>query len=205
MKVSLFLLFILLFNIGTAHAQSFKVIKKVGNRAVVEFSDPNAFNMNETYSIGSTTKLAATGYKRDYGLSTDFSYITQSNPSSSQLSLNGVFLWNMKTYEVGPILQLVNTSSGGFNTSSTGFGAVGYYNFTENKVGQEHILSAIAQIVQSSGSGTSSTSLAAGGNYRWFVLSGDHAFTFSALYRTVQVSGASVSGFALTGGIATYF
>lgn len=170
-------------------------------------SDPSSVSVNDSYSVGSGSSFSTkTSFRRDYAIDANFSYINQtSSPSSSQLTLGGEFLWNFKQYEVGPLLQYVSTSAGGFNTSSTALGAIGYYNFNENKVGVEGVLSAIGRISQSSGGGSSATNLAAGGNYRWFVLSGDHCFSLSALYSTTQTSGASVSGIVLSGGIATYF
>ena len=193
-------------SLTTQAEQTFKVIKIQGKRAVVEMSDPSSVSVNDNYSVGSSSISTKTSFRRDYAIEANFSYINQtSSPSSTQLTLGGEFLWNFKQYEVGPLLQYVSTSAGGFNTSSTAFGAIGYYNFNENKVGVEGVVSAVARISQSSGSGSSATNLAAGANYRWFVLSGDHCFSFSALYSTTQTSGASVSGIVLSGGIATYF
>ena len=191
----------------TARAeQSFKIIKIQGKRAVVEMSDPSSVSLNQSYNVGSSSVSTKSSFRREYGIAANFSYFNQTTaPTSTQLTLGGQFLWNMKQYEAGPILQYLSTSSGGFNTSSTSFGAIGYYNFVENKVGVEGIPSAVAQVTQSSGSGSSATSIALGANYRWFVLSGDHCFSFGALYTTTQSSGASVSGIVLNGGIATYF
>lgn len=187
-------------------AQTFKVIKIQGKRAVVEMSDPASVSVNESYSVGGINTSVKTSFRRDYGLAANFSYFNQTTaPTSSQLTLGGEFLWNFKKFEIGPVLQYLSTSSGGFSTSTTAFGALGYYNFNDNKVGVEGVFSAVGRISQSSGSGSSSTGLAAGLNYRWFVLSGDHCFSFSALYSTTQTSGVSISGIGLSGGIATYF
>lgn len=199
----------LLLTAFTAQAeQTFKIIKIQGKRAVVEMSDPASVSVNDSFSVGtgSVSTSVKTSFRREYGIAANFSYFNQTSaPTSSQLTLGGEFLWNFKQFEVGPVLQYLSTSSGGFNTSSTAFGALGYYNFNENKVGVEGVFSAVGRVTQSSGSGSSSTGLAAGLNYRWFVLSGDHCFSFSALYSTTQYSGATVSGIGLSGGIATYF
>lgn len=193
----------------TAQAeQTFKVIKIQGKRAVVEMSEPSGVSVNDSFSVanGSSSTSVKTSFRRDYGIAANFSYFNQTSaPTSSQLTLGGEFLWNFKQFEAGPVLQYLSTSSGGFSTSSTSFGALGYFNFNENKVGVEGVFSALGRITQSSGSGSSSTGLAAGLNYRWFVLSGDHCFSFSALYSQTQLSGTTISGLGLSGGIATYF
>ncbi len=198
----------MLFVISThVYAQSFKVVKIQGKKAIVEVSDISSISLNETYQVGNNTAYQKTSFKRDHAIDASFSYLNQtSSPSSSILSLSASYLWNFKKYEIGPLLQLVNTSSSGFNTSSTSIGALGYYNFNENKPGVEGVISAVGQFSQASGSGSSSTtSLSAGANYRWFILSGDHCFSLSALYRTTQGSGSTASGIILSGGIATYF
>lgn len=204
----LILMALLFIGFSAQAEQTFKVIKIQGKRAVVEMSDPSSVSINDSFSVGTgnSNTSVKTSFRRDYGLAANFSYLNQTTaPTSTQMTLGGEFLWNFKKYEIGPTLQYLSTSSGGFSTSSTQLGAIGYYNFNENKVGTEGVLSLVGRFTQSSGSGTSATNLAAGGNYRWFVLSGDHCFSFSALYSTTQTSGASVSGIIVSGGIATYF
>lgn len=194
-------------TVATANAQSFKVIKIQGKKAIVEMSDPTMINVNQTYDVGggSTTSSGPTSFKRDYAVAATFSYTSTSSPSVSLMNLGGSFLWNMKAYEFGPTASISNTTSGSVSTSSSRFGAIGFYNFNENKVGVETVLSAVGSVEMSSGSGSSVTYIELGGNYRWFYLSGDHCFSFSGLYQMAQASGSSTSGFALEGGIMTYF
>ena len=193
--------------VSAAHAQSFKVIKIQGRKAIVEMSDPTMVNLNQTYDVGGSSSMSSgpTSFKRDYAIAATFSYLSTSSPSASVMNLGGMFLWNMKAYEFGPTASLTNTTVGSTSTSSSRFGAIGYYNFNDNKVGVETVMSAVGSVEMSSGSGSSVTYIELGGNYRWFMLSGDHCFSFSALYQMAQASGSSTSGFALEGGIMTYF
>lgn len=197
-----------LFTFNLAQAQSFKVVRIQGKKAIVEISDPTMVSVNETYNVGVGSSSSGGGkgsFKRDNAIDFTFSYLSQSNPTYSQMVLGGAYLWNMKSYEFGPELSLTNTTSGGSSTNTTTFGGLGYYNFNENKVGVETVMSAVGALSMTSGGGASTTNISLGGNYRWFLLSGDHCLSFSALYRMVQASGTSVSGFVLQGGIATYF
>jgi hypothetical protein len=185
-----------------AEAQTFKVVKIQGRKAIVELNDPSAVNLNQTYNVGSSSS-GPTSFKRDNGIAANFSY--SSRNSVTDIQLGGTYLWNLKQYEFGPLVQLQNTSAGGVSTNITTFGGTGFYNFNENKVGVETVLSAVGALSLSSGGGVSTTNINLGGNYRWFLLSGDHCFSFSGLYKMVQASGANTSGFALEAGIATYF
>ena len=194
--------------INSAFAQSFKVVKIAGKKAIVEISDPKSIKLNETYNVGGSGEISTPAPmgkagKRNNAIGVNFG---MSNVNSiTNTELGGFYLWNMKTYEVGPVVQFNSTSGGGISRSSSAFGAEGFYNFNENKPGVEGVLSAVDELLLSSGSGSSTTALVAGGNYRWFILSGDHCFSFSALYSTTSGSGTNVSGFLLSGGIITYF
>ena len=195
-------------TINLAQAQSFKVVKIAGKKAIVEVSDPKSIKINETYNVGGTGESSAPAPmgkagKRDNAIAFNFSF--SSINSVTNTTVGGAYLWNMKSYEAGPVVQIDNASGGGVSRSTSAFGAQGFYNFNENKPGVEGVLSAVGEVLISSGSGNSSTAIAAGGNYRWFILSGDHCFSFSALYSSTSGNGASVSGFGLTGGIVTYF
>jgi hypothetical protein len=185
-----------------AEAQTFKVVKIQGRKAIVEINDPSAVNLNQTYKVEGNSS-SPTSFKRDNGIAANFSY--SSRNSVTDIQLGGTYLWNLKQYEFGPLVQLQNTSAGGVSTNITTFGGTGFYNFNENKVGVETVLSAVGTLSMSSGGGASNTNINLGGNYRWFLLSGDHCFSFSGLYKMVQASGANTSGFAIEAGIATYF
>ena len=200
LKLALALCTLAFFQI--AEAQTFKVVKIQGKKAIVEMSDPSLVNLNQTYNVGGSSG-GPTSFKRDNAIAANFSYSSRS--SITEIQLGGTYLWNLKQYEFGPLVQLQNTSSGGVSSNITTFGGTGFYNFNENKVGVETVLSAVGTLSLSSGGGISTTNINLGGNYRWFLLSGDHCFSFSGLYKMVQASGASASGFALEAGIATYF
>ncbi|MCC2677512.1 MAG: hypothetical protein K0R29_88 [Pseudobdellovibrio sp.] len=195
-----------------AHAQSFKVVKIAGKKAIVEVDDPKMINVNQTYTVGGGGDMMGSsytggsgGYKRDNALTFDFSYRTQSSPSISTLSLSGSYLWNLKQYEFGPLLGIANISGSGASTNVTTFGGLGYYNLNENKPGVPTVLAVVGELSITSGSGSSVTNISAGGNYRWFLLSGDHCFSTSLLYNLSQSSGNNTSGFSIESGIATYF
>ena len=190
-------------------AQTFKVVKIQGRKAIVEMSDPTMVTLNQSYNVSDSSMPSSSsggkGGNRNNALGMKFSYQSTSNPTASLLTLEGTYLWNMRTYEVGPLLAIRNQSVGGVSTNSTEFGGLGYYNFNENRPGVETVMAAEGQLSVTSGSGSSTTNIALGGNYRWFMLSQDHCFSFSALYAMAQSSGTSASGFLLKGGISTYF
>ena len=195
-----------IFGLSIANAQTFKVTKIAGKKAIVEVSDPGLISVGETYNVGeggSSTTGGPTSFKREYGI--DLSGSIESRSGSTSVSLAGGFLWNMKSYEFGPILSIFNASGGGTSITTTGVGAIGYYNFVENKVGNNGIPSVVGRVSMLSQTGSSSTNISAGGNYRWFMLSGDHALSFSALYNMQQTSGNSTSYISIEAGIATYF
>lgn len=193
-----------LISFQVSQAQSFKVIKIAGKKAIVEVDDPKMINVNQTYNVGGESMMATSGgsFKRDNAIGVTFSYTSVN--SVSILRLNGNYLWNLKQYEFGPILGLTTVSGSG-SSSTTTFGGLGFYNLNENKPGVPTVLSIVGQLTIESGSGSSVTQIQGGGNYRWFLLSGDHCFSGSLLYQLNQSSGNNTSGFALTGGIITYF
>jgi hypothetical protein len=207
-------LFIVLaiFGFQFAQAQTFKVVKIAGKKAIVEVDDPKSISVNQSYSVGGQGMMgesmmgSATGNtKRDNAIGFNFSYVTQSSPSISVLDFSGTYLWNLKQYEFGPLLGLTNVSGSGTSSNVTTFGGEGFYNFNENKPGVPTVLSAIGILSMTSGSGSSVTHISAGGNYRWFLLSGDHCFSASLLYNLAQSSGNNTSGFSINAGIMTYF
>ena len=201
-QLFLFLSFIL--GTSIVYSQTFKVTKISGKKAIVEINDSKLVEVGETYKVGSrdSKNSGPISFKRDYGINSNFSLSNGNN--TTIVLINGNFLWNMKTFEVGPELTIINSSGGGSSVSSTEIGAIGYYNFVENKPGVSGIPSAIGAIGFRS-SGSSSVNISLGGNYRWFVLSGDHGFSFSALYNMQQSGGNSNSNFSINGGIVTYF
>ncbi len=196
--------------LSLAEAQTFKVIKIQGKKAIVEVNDPTMVTVNQTYNVGGDSSSLApysagkTG-GRDHGIALNFSFISRSSPSVSFMSLGGTYLWNFKKWEAGPSLSLSNSSFGGVTSNSTTIGGVGFWNFNENRLGVDKILSVTGGLGVTSGSGTSTTELYVGPNYRWFMLSQDHCFSMSAIYKMAQASGSTSSGFELSAGIATYY
>ena len=202
----------LLVTVDMAQAQSFKVIKIQGKKAIVEVNDPTLVTLNQTYNVdgsnapaSSATSFSSSGGRREHGIAMSFSFLSQSSPSVSSMTLSGTYLWNFKKWEAGPTLALANVSGGGVTTNSTTIGGVGFWNFTENRPGADKILSLTGSLTLASGSGSSRTNLSFGPNYRWFMLSQDHCFSISALYKMAQSSGSNTSGFLLEAAIATYF
>lgn len=214
----LILILALIATYSLSRAQSFKIIKIQGKKAIVEVDDVDQIEVNKTYSASAEnailSKIGKSTFKRDHGIGASFFYMntSASGVSSNYMNLSGEYLWNMKRYEFGPVLSYSSTSSGGFDSTSTSIGGEGFYNFTENKVGTDKIFSIYGALAFNSTGGsisTSDTTLKLGPNYRWFLLSGDHCLSISALYMTGQRSSggtnSSTSGFMLAGGIVTYF
>ncbi len=189
-----------------SEAQTFKVIKIQGKKAIVEVDDPTMVNVNQTYNVGGGDSSSMAPYSsgktggRDHGIAMDFSLLSQSG--SSRVTLGGMYLWNYKKWEAGPDISIENNSPG---SSTTTIGGVGFYNFSENRIGVDKIFSVTGGLGIISGSGNSATSVFVGPNYRWFMLSQDHCFSMSALLTMTQASGSSTSGFLIKAGIATYY
>ena len=192
-----------------AEAQTFKVIKIQGKKAIVEVNDPTMVNVNQTYNVGGGDSLAPSSSGktggRDHGIALNFSFLSQSSPTASSMTLGGTYLWNFKKWEAGPSVSLTNLSAGGVTSNSTSIGGVGFWNFSENRIGVDKILAVTGGLGITSGSGNSTTLLYVGPNYRWFMLSQDHCFSMSAVYKMAQSSGSTASGFELLAGIATYY
>lgn len=208
----------LISGFSLAEAQTFKVLKIQGKKAIVEINEADQIELNKTYTAGDSNTASKSGkssFKRDHGIAAGFTFsnLSVGGASTTLMNLSGEYLWNMKYYEVGPKLSLSNTNvSGGSSTSSTSLGGVGYYNFTDNKLGNDKLWSVYGSLeFGSSSGGASSTTmtLKLGPNYRWFALSGDHGFSISALYDMISTSSSgsntTTSGLEISGGIVTYF
>jgi len=90
-----------LLSFQISHAQSFKVVKIAGKKAIVEVDDPKMINVNQTYNVGggdvmSSSYTGSGGYKHDNAISFNFSYVSVSSSSVSTLTLAGSFLLNLK-------------------------------------------------------------------------------------------------------------
>lgn len=209
-----------------ADAQTFKILKIQGKKAIVEVNDPSQIHVNDIFSLdddsvsnSSSSKTRSNITDRHYGLGMDFSFSNlkadaTNSEAASSLSVNGSFLWNFKFFEIGPTLGFGNYKQANSENTTTSFGVVGFYNFTDNKPQTEHIFSVTAAANMSSanpstGNTTTTTTFVAGPNYRWFVLSQDHCLSISALYSLAKTTGGvldtTTTGFKVVGGIATYF
>ena len=79
-----------LFTFNFAQAQSFKVVRIQGKKAIVEVSDPTMISVNETYNVGTSTGGGGkSSFRRDNAIDFTFSYLSQSNPTFSQMVLGG--------------------------------------------------------------------------------------------------------------------
>ncbi len=205
-----------------ALAQSFKILKLQGKKALVEIDDPDLVELNKSYNTISaqilTDKHTKPSYKRDFGISTSLSYSSLKadtaggGVTTNTSSLNASLLWNLKRYEVGPILGYESTQAGTSNSTETRYGVAGFYNLNENKITTMRILSVYGEVTVGSQSGTSSgatNTLKLGPNYRWFLISGDHCFSGALLYSIDKspsgTTSVTKSGFELAFGISTYF
>lgn len=217
--LSTFFSFLLLSNLSAA--QSFKILKIQGNKAIVQIDQPEMVELNQTYNTGqslSKNKSFGTGYKRDNAIDLSFSFssLKANTPGATAndiLSLTGTYLWNFKVFEVGPILGFSSSKSGTTTITTTYFGGVGFYNFNENKPGVEGVFSLYGSLALGNTSGgtssSSETAIQVGPNYRWFILSGDHCIGASAVYHYSKGSSSGVdittTGFRVLGSISTYF
>lgn len=229
LSLVLFFLLGLTLNPQTSFAQSLRILKIQGKKAIVEISDPSKVRVNDIYSFdiddsnssdfssqNSSTRTLNGSRKHALGFDLSFSYLKTdtTNNDNTSFTLAGIYLWNFKSFEVGPTLSYGNFNQSGSQTNTVSGGAQFFYNFSDNKPGVESIfsLAAIATIGSTTpNSGNSTTTLTAmtGLNYRWFGLSPNFCISISALYSYAKVSGnlneANTSGAKILGGLTTYF
>jgi hypothetical protein len=194
MKASL-LVFVLLAG-SAAHAQTFKVVKVKGNKAVIELPKGITLEKDQSYAIdpeqsGQTASASEdTGSRaRVLGGSMDlfFGSTTRKTPTRSvtengmQLSIDGKFGWNTGRMEYGPLLAFGYESDSDSKARTIALGGFFDYNAKPNTFGTETIYGlgarlSVGQIatettVSSRTSSDSSTILLvrAGPYAKWFI------------------------------------
>lgn len=206
-----------------ANAQSFKVLKVKGNKAIIQFSRGETLEKGESYSVSGEgpSESGSSGGARGKTVSFSSDLFTGSTSSgngasSSRTSFDvaGRYGWNDGMMEYGPIASIAYLSIGGASTRAIGVGGFFDYNLVENKPGVDLVYGAGAQaaIGQSSDSGGESGSLFTldgGGQLKWFPFGHDTAIRLDAGLRYQRTSVSNITttttGLAIAAGLQTYF
>jgi hypothetical protein len=195
MKVTVFALAMLLSS--AAHAQSFKVVKVKGNKAVIELPKGITLEKGERYTIDAekSGESAAEVTSEDTGSrarvvggeadlfvgSTNRKTPTRSTSESGmQFSIAGKFGWNTGQLEYGPLLALAYESDSDSKNRTIAIGGFFDYNFTPNTFGVETIyglgaMLSVGQIATETSASRTTTdsstilSFFAGPFAKWFV------------------------------------
>lgn len=211
----------------TAFAQQFNVIQVKGNRAIIEVQTGEKLKVGESYSVGKSefgedefadVKSKRKGQRKNLiGLNFSLSNLkpdTTNAKSTTIIESTIKYGWNLKQYEVAPLVTLSFTKPENTDASTTiGFGAAGSYNFQQNVPGTELIFSADAQLIltstktpTASGNGTA---FLIGPGAKWFSLSNDYAIAggvyLSMDKQSIGNSNFTTSGLVMQIGLSNYF
>ncbi|MCM2282812.1 MAG: hypothetical protein NDI61_13310, partial [Bdellovibrionaceae bacterium] len=212
----------------TAQAQTFKVLKMKGNKAVIQLPKGSTLEKGESYSIGtstdgesSSTSAGGSSGPREQTLSMSSALFTGSRSSSNGTStsitaidLTGRYGWNKGIMEYGPLAEFEYASASSVSTRTIEVGGFFDYNLVENKEGVDMVygLGATASIGQSSTEGQPSTSIMninGGGQLKWFPFGHATAIRLDAglNYERQSVSGRTLTttGLLIAAGLQTYF
>jgi hypothetical protein len=216
----------LLLSLG-AQAQTAKVVKVSGKKAIVQFPDDARPKVGQTIDLsgggGSSDMGSSGGGSRDtiIGGSASISSLSTtvgSNSSSrTDFSVSAQYGWNSGVMEYGPIAALTYSSSSG--TSSRVLAAGGFfdYNFVPNTSGHDLVYGLGAQgLFGSASTSVGSAEVSAtqmtfqgGGQLKWFPLGNTVAIRGDAVYRYTSSSSngssTNTSGIVIQGGFYIYF
>ena len=178
---------LLLITSFTATAQSAKVIKVSGRKAIVQTPPGTELKVGQTLSAEGTSSdhdsdSSGPGINGDrnhsMGGNAEFTSISQSRSGNSttvsNFEINGRFGWNQREMEFGPIAGIANTNAGGITATALMFGGFFDYNFVPNAPGTKLVYAAggTFKIGTASVAGSSGTTweLFGAGILKWFPL-----------------------------------
>lgn len=228
---ALFATVIGMFVATNAFAQTAKVIKVSGKKAIVQFPDDSRPRVGQTFDLsgggGSMEGGSAGGgggggtgsRAMIVGGSAEFSSLTPSGSSTSttRFSADARYGWNAGQMEYGALGALTFQSSTGTSARLLQAGGFFDYNLVPNTPGTEIVYGAMAlgkfgQISSTVGnlefSGTVMT-IEVGGQLKWFPLGNTVAIRGDLLYRMESASdsirSSASSGIVAKGGLYVYF
>jgi len=220
---------LVLLTANHAYAQTVKVLKVSGRKAIVQTAPGTELKVGQTLNVeddalgegSDKSSFPPSNGKRanSAGFSGDLSAVNAGHTNGTAsltttiFDLNAFYGWNKVTMEFGPRLGLSSVSAGGSNTSQYTAGGFFDYNFVPNNPGTELVYGAggtvdLGTASQSSGSG-SVMNFFAGGNLKWFPLGISVAVRGDAglVYYKTSTSGDTITqtGFMIKGGFQVYF
>lgn len=201
--------------------QSFKVKKVKGKQAIVEMTQPGAFAVGHTYTVGEyeeeeegsldETSTSGAG-SRKYTLAGSAGIVnsTRREGEDSVLTINMYtrFGWNMNKYEVGPIVTVYNSSAGGSQSTTYGLGGFIDYNFTPNRTASQvyGVTGDLRMVTEQNASNTISRYESyVGGFGKYFMLGNATAVRLDAGYTYNKYESYNSTGFGATLGLQIYF
>lgn len=216
---------IVLFSLG-ANAQTAKVVKVSGKKAIVQFPDDARPRVGQTIDLGGGGGGDMGGgggggggsRATIIGGSAALSSLSAGGGSSTtQLEVNARYGWNNGTMEYGPIGTLTYASSTGSSSRVLAAGGFFDFNLVPNTPGNDMVYGLGAQ----GQFGSTSTSVGnaevtgtqmmfqGGGQMKWFALGNTVAIRGDAVYRYISNSSGGTStnttGFVVQGGFYIYF
>jgi hypothetical protein len=215
-------LFVMVVPFG-AFAQSFKVEKVKGNKALVEVTSGSvrageSYNTGSTSSYGSTSNSGGGTRNNILGLSAVFSSLSTSvagaSVSATILDLAGRYGWNKEQYEYGALAEYSSVSSNGTSMNSLAFGGFYDYNLTPNRSGTDTVFGPGGTFTIGNATVTGTTTSSSffeffgGGFGKFLVLKTTTAIRGDLGYRYRSVNSdpkATISGLSATLGLSYYY
>ena len=216
---------VVLFSVGV-NAQTAKVVKVSGKKAIVQFPDDARPRVGQTIDLGGGgggdmgggggggSGSRATVIGGSAGLS---SLSSGGASSTTGLQVNARYGWNNGTMEYGPLGELTYESTTGQSRRLIGAGGFFDYNLVPNTPGTDLVYGLGAQGQFGSRSVTTGSTevsgtrmvFQGGGQMKWFALGNTVAIRGDAVYRyeSESAGGTSIntSGFVVQGGFYIYF
>lgn len=168
----------------SAHAQSAKVIKVSGRRAIVQTAPGTELKVGQTLNAGGEEghsvpangtggrEFSVTGLFNFSSLNRTYSQSGKNSDTLALFQLSGQFGWNKGTMEYGPRAGVDNSNITGTTVQSLFLGGFFDYNFVPNIPGALFVYGAGGTLdIGTSTTGSSSGSqynLFAGGSLKWF-------------------------------------
>lgn len=208
-----------------ANAQTAKVVKVSGKKAIVQFPDDARPKVGQTIDLsgggdgGDTGGVSSGSRETIIGGSASISNLSQSQSSSSTTSLqiSGTYGWNTGTMEYGPLAVLTYSTTTGSSARLLAAGGFFDYNFVPNTPGNDLVYGlGVEGFFGSTSASTGSadvtgtqTTFQGGGQLKWFPLGNTVAIRGDVVYRYSSTSTAgtstNTSGIVVEGGFYIYF
>lgn len=217
---------VVLFSLG-ANAQTAKVVKVSGKKAIVQFPDDARPRVGQTIDLsgggggdmggGGGGGSRATIIGGSAALSNLTTTLGSNSASETKLDVSARYGWNMGVMEYGAVAGFSYESEPATSKRILSAGGFFDYNLVPNTVGTmlvyglgaEGTFGSTSDTTASNTTSGTSLTLQAGGQMKWFPLGNDVAIRgdFVYSYNSIPEAGTSrtISGFVVQGGLYVYF